>query len=313
MNYSEDGYAAMLLTMALSPDKTEFARPCGAQEFWTLEADVLASRYGRLGKLLEADVSGLMIYLHLTEAQALRIYTLLNRDVQIMYMLERFEHSGIEVVTFCDDAYPQRVRRKLGKSAPAFFFRYGDMARFRRPTLAILGVQGVRTSQEMRASVERLVGLAAARNYTILTGGELGVSGVASNMARQLGGRLVEVLGGGLMEYAGRPENRDALALSLEHPEALYTADHAALRNRLLFSMADAAFIFNTDGQRGEAEMLQKKACDWVYAWSDWPGNRPLIAKGAIPFKDFNESEFDAASAHWSSSDSEQMSIFDLI
>ena len=36
MNYTDDGYAAMLLTMALSPDREEYARPLSTQEYRAL-------------------------------------------------------------------------------------------------------------------------------------------------------------------------------------------------------------------------------------------------------------------------------------
>ena len=38
MNHNDNAYAAMLLTMALSPNREEYARPCSVQEFCRLEA-----------------------------------------------------------------------------------------------------------------------------------------------------------------------------------------------------------------------------------------------------------------------------------
>ena len=107
-------------------------------------------------------------------------------------------------------------------------------------------------------------------------------------------------------------EGRGAV-LSLEHPDALFTANHALARNRLLFALADAAFVFNTDGRRGEAEALQSRACDWIYAWEGYPGNRALIARGAKPFSTLDDDRLAAMSRRWASSGGEQISLFDLI
>lgn len=317
MNFTDDGFAALLLTTALSPKREEYARPLSAGEFRALEEKVLASRLGRLSKLMGLDVSGLMIYLGIPEAQAMRLYTLLNRTVEMMYLLEGFVRRGIEAVTCYDPGYPRRVSRKLGKDAPVVFFRAGDAALTTRRAVAILGVQGVRTSEDVRGAVKTLVRAVTERGYTVLTGGEPGVSRVAAEAVAQCGGRLLELLGGDLAERVTQPDflalGNAAAALSLEHPEALFTAAHAAARSRMLFSMADAAFLFNTDGRRGEAEILQNHLCDWVYAYDRRPENRGLIARGAIPFSDVSGWDFEALSRHWSSSDSEQLNIFDLL
>ena len=104
-----------------------------------------------------------------------------------------------------------------------------------------------------------------------------------------------------------------AAVLSAEHPDALFTVSHAIARNKLLFAMADAVFIFNTDGRRGETDALQNRACDWVYAWEGYEGNRPLIAKGAVPFGALTDEAIDEMSRHWSSSQARQVSMFDLL
>ena len=104
-----------------------------------------------------------------------------------------------------------------------------------------------------------------------------------------------------------------AAVLSPEHPEAPFTVSHAIARNKLLFAMADAAFIFNTDGRRGESDALQNRTCDWIYAWTGYPGNQPLIAKGAVPFNGLTAAELDDMSRHWSSSRAQQLNIFDML
>lgn len=318
MGHTDDSYAAMLLTMALSPDKEEYARPLGAQEFRRFESAARASRFGGIGALLDVDISGLMIYLGLSEQEAYRAYTLMHRGVQLAYALEGFSAQGIDVVTQYDAGYPRRARAKLREAAPPFLYRCGNPDLLDQPAVAILGVGGVRTAPEARQLIQALVRAAVDHGYAVITGGEPGVSRQAAGQAAECRGRLVEILAGGLREHIGEGAFADmngegrALALSQAHPEALFTVSHAAARNRLLFAMADAAFVFNTDGRRGELDALQSRACNWIYAWEGSASNRALIARGASPFSG-EGFDFDALSAHWSSSSAQQLSIFDML
>lgn len=319
MSHTDDGYAAMLLTMALSPNKEEYARPLSTAEFRRFEAVARESRYRGIGRLLDLDISGLMIYLGLSEEEAYRTFTLLHRGVQLSYALEGFSGEGIEAVTQYDAEYPERLRLKLGASAPVAFYRCGNAELLNRPAIAIVGVSGVRTTPQARAAIETLVRGAVARGYGIITGGEPGVSRMAANLVRELGGSLVDILGGGMREHlkdegiALLVSGGNGLVLSLEHPDAMFTVSHAIARNRLLFALSDAAFIFNTDGRRGELEALQNRTCDWIYAWEDSEGNRPLIARGAVPFGALTDEELQKISRHWDSSRSQQMNMFDLL
>ena len=319
MNYTDDGYAAMLLTMALSPDREEYARPYGVQEYRALEAAARRSRYGGVGKLLDADVSGLMMYLDMSEQEALRAYTLLHRAVQLTYALEGLAREGVEAVTCYDADYPARLSRRLGDAAPVFFYRCGDGTILDRPAIAIVGIGGVRTDDDVRATVEYLVRAAAERGYAVVTGGEPGVSRVAAGAARALGGALIDVLGGNMLQHvhidaiAELIASGHGLALSLVHPEAIFTVVHAAARSRPMFALADAAFVFNTDGRRGELGILQNRICANVYAWDGYAGNQALIAHGATPFGSREKPDFDAMEARWRSGNVEQLSLFDLL
>ena len=318
MNHSENAYAAMLLTMALSPNKEEYTRPLSTPEFRRIEAEARASSYGSIGALLTADISGLVMVLNLTDMEASRIYTLLHRDVPLTYALAAFQEQNIEVVTQYDDTYPRRLTDKLKEAAPPFVYRSGEADLLNRPAIAVMGISGVRTSPEARRQIEILVRGATRLGYAVVTGGELGVSRLTAGLVGQGDGCLADILGGGMQDHLKNEdiarllgENR-AVVLSTEHPEALFTVNHAIARNRLLFALADAAFIFNTDGRRGELDALANRTCDWIYAWQDYAGNQPLIARGARPFHELRDADLEEMSRHWSSSRAQQINIFDL-
>ena len=85
MGYTSDGFATLLLTMALSPNREEYARPYSTQEYYKLEQRVQESSYRSIGELIGVDISGLMMNLNISEEEGYRIFTLLNRGVQLGY------------------------------------------------------------------------------------------------------------------------------------------------------------------------------------------------------------------------------------
>ena len=86
--YNDDAFATMLLTIPLSADRAEYARPLNTAEYARVLARVKSSAAGRLGALLRADISGLMMLLGVSEEEGYRLYTLLHRGVQLTYALE---------------------------------------------------------------------------------------------------------------------------------------------------------------------------------------------------------------------------------
>ena len=123
MNYSDDAFVTMLLSMALSPNKEEYARPYGTQELKRLEERVHKSGLFHIGRLMNVDIGGLMFKLDISEEEAYRIYTLLNRSVQLSYTVENYLRQGIEVVTCHNEDYPQRLKRRMEDAAPPVFYR----------------------------------------------------------------------------------------------------------------------------------------------------------------------------------------------
>ena len=157
MGHTENAYAAMLLTMALSPDREEYARPLSIPEFRRVEALARGSGFGSIGGLLDVDISGLVMLLGLTDEEAYRVYTLLHRDVQLTYALGGFMEDGIEVVTQYDAQYPRRLTETLKEAAPPFLYRCGSAALPGQPAVAVMGISGVRTTPEARKQIEALV------------------------------------------------------------------------------------------------------------------------------------------------------------
>ncbi|MEE1199851.1 MAG: DNA-processing protein DprA [Christensenellales bacterium] len=319
MAYSADAFATMLLTMAITPNREEYVRPYGTAEFRRLEEAVKGSKYNGVGELMGVDISGLMIHLGITEEEGYRIFALLNRSVHLGYAMEKFMNSGIDVLTVYNDEYPACIKNKMGETAPPVIYQAGNPTLLGTPALAIMGISGVRTTPEVRKGIAAIVSDAVAHGYGLITGGELGVSNVVASAVAEQGGKLIDVVGGDMLNHLSREpiaqllESGQMAVVSMEHPEAFLTISHALSRNKILFALSEAALIVNTDNKRGEIEALNNRSCNWIYAWTGCPDNMTLIGRGATPVEDLSEFNFQEKARVWKNSRSEQMSMFDFL
>lgn len=318
MTYSADSYAAMLLCLSLSPNHDEYAHTLTTAEYRDICERARNCALGRIGKLMNVDISGLMQLLNISEEYAYRIYILLSRTVQLSYALEAFMAKGIRIITEFDAGYPERLTKRAGLDAPPVFYMYGDDAALNLPSIGVLGISGIKTSTEVRDSLCAIAEFAHGAGYRIISGGEFGVSRVIEGYICSGDSALTAALGGGMAEYIARPEisaldGEDRFcAISLEHPDAPFTTPHSITRNKMLISLAEAVFIFNTDGKRGESDALRSHRCDWVYAWNGYPGNHPLIKKGAVSIGKLDIPMLEEMAKRWRNSRCEQLNMFDL-
>ena len=319
MYYGDDAFATMLLTVSLSPNRAEYVRPLSTPEYRRISQRAGASSVGRLGGLLGVDISGVMQLLAVPEEEAYRIFTLLNRGVQLSYALEAFEQKGIQAFTCFDNGYPQKLKSRMEAGAPPSLFFAGNRALFDRPAISVIGVSGIKTTPEVRQSIEAIVLGAKELGFPVIAGGELGVSRVAEGLILEHGGKLIVAVAGGLQEHALEETVAKLLAdgraalLSVEHPESLFTIPHAIARNKIIFALSQAAFVFNTDGKRGETDALKNRLCNWIYAHTGCPANRALVSRGAVPFGALDLEGFRALSEHWKGTGAEQINLFDLL
>ena len=320
MIHNDDAFTTMLLTVPITPDKEELARPLSAAEFARLDELALRTRPGSLGALIDIDMSGLMLRYGMREADAYRVCLLLSRNLPLSYLLERLSASGVELVTLYDTAYPARIRSALGEKAPPTLFLRGRPELFRQSAIAILGSVPPRGDAE--AHVRTLVRQATAEDYVILTDGMTGLGRIAEDEAYVSGGRVISFLSGSLLERIEKPmlskliEEKRGAAVSPLHPEALPTRPHGLSRGRCLYAQATAAFVFGCELKRGDtwqcaADALRDHTCRYVYSWEPSPylGNRALFERGALPFS--GPVNFSQMAAHWQEAQAEQISFFD--
>src|SRR5690606_998722 len=113
------------------------------------------------------------------------------------FEVDRLEQSGIAVVSALDDAYPRRLRQRLGDGAPPLLYVAGDVALLARDSLASVGS---RTVDEAGAAVARRAArVAVERGLAVVSGGARGVDQLAMLEAWESGGVAVGVLSEGLV------------------------------------------------------------------------------------------------------------------
>lgn len=312
----------MLLMSQITPRREELVRPLTTGEWHAMREKVRESGLGTMGALLKLDMSGFMMKLGLGEQEAYRMCVLLSRTLPLSMSLEAFYASGIEIVTYEERAYPARLRERLGTKAPPMIYLSGRGELFMQDALAVVGALPARGDAEEK--VRFFARMAAEAGYVIVTDGAAGLSRIAEDEARRAGGRVIEVVADAL---ATRIAQRDMLfmlemnqgaAMSIVHPEAPGTMSHALHRNKLVYALCQAAFVFAAEEKKGAAwdgacEAISRRYTDAIYAWDTdlYGGNRALIARGATGVREVTEASFSQMALAWRSQAARQLSMFD--
>ena len=266
-------------------------------------APLSAGEYKRLARRLvdirrePADLLGLGADEVLKECRldldGTRVERLLGRGFLLSQAVEHWQARKIWLVSRADAEYPQRIKQRLGENAPPVFYGCGDAAILDMGGLAVVGSRHV--DDELIKYTERVGQLAAAAQCTIVSGGARGIDQAAMRGALEAGGKTVGVLANGLEREAMTREHREALMdgglilISPYDPAARFHVGHAMQRNKLIYALADAALVVNSDYGKGgtwagAVEQLKQRGFVPIYTRSNGEigkGLEALRRKGA--------------------------------
>ena len=99
--------------------------------------------------------------------------------------------------------------------------------------------------------------LAAEANQTLVSGGARGIDQASMRGALEAGGNAVGVMADSLERAAMNREHRELLMedrlvlISPYDPSAGFNVGHAMQRNKLIYALADAALVVNSDYEKG--------------------------------------------------------------
>ena len=227
-----------------------------------------------------------------------RLLQLLDRGFLLAQAIERWRTRAIWVLSRADPGYPTRLKERLGEDAPPVLYGCGDASILNTGGLAVVGSRNLDdTLIEYTEAVGRLT---AGSQRTLVSGGAKGADQAAMRGAREAGGHSVGVLADSLEKAVMRREYRDALmggrlALICPYdPAAGFQVGHAMQRNKLIYALADAALVINSDYRKGgtwngAVEQLDKLNFVPVYVRSHGEcgkGLDDLRERGAIPWPD---------------------------
>jgi predicted Rossmann fold nucleotide-binding protein DprA/Smf involved in DNA uptake len=295
MSLSPDTQAILLLTAPLIAGRGEpSADPLTQTEYKRL-VRFLRERNRQPSDLLGAEAQELIgERQHLIESD--RLKQLLARGFLLSQAVERWQARAIWVVSSADAAYPGRLRMRLKDDAPPVLYGCGEASILDTGGLAVVGSRQV--DEVLVAYTEDIGQLAARAHCTVVSGGARGLDQSAMSGALEAGGKTIGVLADSLERAALNREHRTFLMegqlvlISPFDPSAGFNVGHAMRRNKLIYALADAALVVNSDYEKGGTwagalEQLEKLQFVPVYVRSNGEtsdGIKALRHKGALPW-----------------------------
>jgi len=225
-----------------------------------------------------------------------RIVRLLERGAMLAVAVENWTSKGLWILSRSDEAYPQRLKRKLKHLSPAILYGVGNRDLLSAGGLAVVGSRDI--DDEGLGYTQRIAEKCAEQGIQIVSGGARGVDETAMLAAIAVGGTSVGVLADGLIKAAvsmkyrqGLRQGRVAL-ISPYDPSVGFNVGNAMNRNKYVYALADHALVVNSSYEKGgtwagakEELKRENRIFVWVRLEGNVPqGNYQLVKLGAIPF-----------------------------
>ncbi|GBE23639.1 hypothetical protein BMS3Bbin01_03024 [bacterium BMS3Bbin01] len=288
MTMGDDAKAAVVLTTRLGRRD----RPALSPAVWHSLVQALQDAGLRPGDLFRGEE--VIDRTAVAEDLAARVRALIEDTVAVTVEVDTLAGKGIRVVTYGDEHYPVRYRRRLGTQAPPVLFTVGDLGLLGGGGVGIVGSRNV---DPAGAAVAREVaGYAARGGLPVFSGGARGVDQLAMAAALDAGGSVVGVLADSLERQIRKPDTLAALdggqicLITQQHPRAGFSVGAAMGRNKLIYALADVTVVVASDRGRGGTWQGAVEALRHGYGnvavWrgaGEGAGNTELEKSGALP------------------------------
>jgi DNA processing protein len=285
-----DSQAVALLCTTLALPRGEL-KPFSPTEWTTLAAAIRSSELHRPGELFGHSARELEDVLSLPPGSGRRVESLLQRGGQLAFELERLSSRGLWLMTRADTDYPAHYKSRLKQAAPPVLFGAGPRKHLNSPSAAVVGSRDADTESLEFATV--LARRLAAQEFVVASGAARGIDSTAMLAALDAGGFAIGVLADALEKAIRRQDLRTHIAegqltlISPYHPQARFTVGNAMGRNRLIYTLAEAAFVVASGSSGGTfTGATEALRAGWlpvfVAADSGATGNKALINAGAI-------------------------------
>ena len=289
-----DTQAVLLLCGELGQRGANGVKPLGLRQYNALAA-WLKTEGLRPGDLLTAEGQHRLGKLQTAEVNPGRVSPLLERGAALALIFERWDRSGLWVISRSDAEYPERLKKYLGSAAPPLLYGAGSKDLLNRGGLAVVGS---RDRPDEDGEFARRVGeCCAGQGIAVISGAAKGIDRDAMTGSLEAGGWALGVLAEGLAKTATSAQYRAGLLndrltlISPFDPDSRWFAYTAMERNKLLYALSDAALVVASSADSGgtwtgatEALHLGRVRVFVKSTGVVAPGNQKLLRMGGIPF-----------------------------
>ena len=253
MNHNSQ--AILLLTARFGPSKGDALSPLAPAEYGRL-ADWLRKHDHEPCDLLRHPEEVLADWSDSRDKITTdRIETLLNRGMAMGVALEKWQGAGLWILTRADSEYPNRLRMRLGKNAPAVLFGAGNQRLLNAGGLAMVGSREIDNADQ--EYVRQIAAQAAQEGMNVVSGGARGVDEIAMKAALEVEGTALGILANGLLKAALSSKwrtyikRRQLCLVSSYYPEAGFDVGNAMGRNKYIYCLSNYALVVQSAKGKG--------------------------------------------------------------
>lgn len=232
-----------------------------------------------------------------------RLKNLLARGYQLSQAIENWNAVGIWVMSRADQQYPKKLKHLLKEDSPAVLYGSGPIALCDKQVFAVVGSRNV--DDDLKAYAKEVGAIAAKNNIVLVSGGAKGIDQASMGGALQAGGGTIGVLADSLrravLDAGNRTylQNGQLLLLSPYDPKARFNVGNAMQRNNLIYALAEASLVVNSDFEKGgtwngAVDQLRKFRSKPLYVRATGhssKGLEELQKRGALPWPEPKDSE----------------------
>lgn len=203
---------------------------------------------------------------------------------------QRLNDCGVEIITYTDMDYPERLKKSLLNNAPAVLFIKGNKGLLQMDSVAIVGSRDCST---VGLDIAKEFAYELSKRFNIVSGYAKGVDTESHKGALLAGGYTTISLSYGILGFKIKKEFIDiwngehVLIISEFIPDVVWNRGFAMARNKTICGLADAIIVIEAglSGGTMDAGLTAIKQGKSLYVsdhLSD-SGNRILIDKGGTP------------------------------
>jgi DNA processing protein len=178
----------------------------------------------------------------------------IRSDVCLDTLIDDLHTAGIQILTWDDPAYPDRLRQI--NQSPFVLYLKGTLLEEDRWSVAVVGAR--RYSSYGQQVAESITGTLAEQGITIISGLARGIDGIAHQQALAVRGRTIAVLGSGVDKIY--PPEHGKLAESISQQGALISdyppgtppdGSNFPPRNRIISALSKAVLVIEAGEKSG--------------------------------------------------------------